>query len=92
MVEPPYNNRFNLIRRGRHGFCAGRSKMWVLRQNPRRSVERPSASQAGAQPTASQVNRALYGRNKGPCGTKTIGCGEKEVEISQANAPRLDED
>jgi len=41
-------------------FAVG-SKRSVSAQRSRRSVERPSASQAGAQPTASRVNRALYG-------------------------------
>ena len=64
MVLPPYNNRFNLIQRGRHALCSGGSMRVgrTAKVAPEPPFARPfQAERMGA--TASQVNRALYGRN-----------------------------
>jgi hypothetical protein len=54
-VLPPYNNRFNLIQRGRHALCLRKGRAGTQRR-PYLPVRPPLA-------TASQVNRALYGLN-----------------------------
>jgi hypothetical protein len=46
----------------RYAICFGSVIDLGLMQKSRRSVGRPSASQAGTQPAASQGNRTLYGR------------------------------
>ena len=48
---PPYNNRFNLLQRGRHAFRVRESRAGTQRR-PYLPVRPPLA-------TASQVNRAL---------------------------------
>ena len=65
----PYNNRFNLNGHGRHVLC--------LRKGRAGTQRRPSFP--GRSPFAMyhQVNRALYGRNKGKCGTKSNVCERK---------------
>src|SRR4051812_35119006 len=81
---PPYNNRFNLLQRGRHAFCSGGSKGSV--SSAKVAPEPPfvcpfQARRMGA--TASQVNRALYGRENQPCDTEekvNVEPGEKSCD------------
>ena len=68
----PYNNRFNPTQRGRHALCSGGSIRVGLTAKvaPEPPFVRPfQAGRMGA--TASRVNRALYGQEKGLSFTKT---------------------
>jgi hypothetical protein len=59
-------------------FAVGQ-KRWVDMQRSRRypSARVPSGPRATGH--TNPLNRALYGRKNGPCGTKKIGYGQKNV-------------
>src|SRR2546430_8654412 len=59
----PYNNRLEQSARGQHLLCSSGSMRVCLTAKQMLVPSGPSASQAGLRP-CSQLNRALYGRNK----------------------------